>query len=287
MSKKRSPQVIRLILVGFLALGVSLILRSQMVERNVEAAALAQREPARIEVQIDKREISGVTSTPTVEPGTEALVVEVTAIRENNPQHINGIEMTASNFRSEGGTIFVDVCYTIPDNRDWAVKDAVIQLKEKTRKLTGGSLIELVHWPVDGKQKVYDFRKTNPDEIVVDVTASEKNVPHRCDEIYFEKIGSDADLSNISLVVSTIYAHPRETDYCDVNYLANVHQAFAAKNLDIKVQCLSDESIVGLEIVEIPAGLSMDEAQNALSDEDFLIDLHGIRGPWVFDLRSP
>ena len=282
MKRNTLLQIIGLVIVAMLALGVSLLLRSQSKEQKVEAAAPVEMGSTVVETVVASPEKVDTTDKIETSPDVDKRAKMVSG-PETITQRVNAIEVTASNFRGEESTVYIDVCYTIPDNGDWAVKDAVLMYGDKVRKLTGGSLIELVHWPVDGKQKVYDFRKTNPDEIVKDVDANEENVPHRCDTVYFEGVGSDADLSNVTFMVSTIYAHPRETEYCDAKYLDKVHNALDAKKMKIKVKCKTEESIIGLEVVEKPAELSDAEANNFITSEDFLIDLHGIRGPWIFE----
>jgi hypothetical protein len=47
-------------------------------------------------------------------------------------------------------------------------------------------------------------------------------------------------------------------------------------------KCIEEEYIGGLEVVDKPDSMSLETAQAYLSSQDFYLDLHGVRGPWVF-----
>lgn len=215
-----------------LALALGLTLRQTLVERVAQAEDVIQAEKAPILPPSDNS-VEAINSAAQVVPQSQSA---------------NGITVTATNFRKEGGQVNVDVCFTMPDDGDWSIWSATLKAGEL-------EISELWLNPIEG---------------------GEPNAGLRCDTLTFE-VPSNAKAPVFTLHIGTIGAYPREGEVC-TTYLEKVRKALVARNLGIQVGCQQEDWGEGLEVISKPASMSMEEAKQIIHSTEFFT----LPGPWVF-----
>lgn len=176
-------------------------------------------------------------------------------------QESRGSEVSATNFRQEGNKVSSDVCFTMPDDGDWTIRQAAL--------LYGGVEIQEYGWSFQGTS-----------------SGSGVGAGVRCDEIYFYLPEGDMP-DRIIMRIDAIAAFPREGEICTGEYLARAQAVIDGRGQGIVLGCVQEEAgegvVEGLKAVSWPADMSQPQAEAAVGGIDFLIDVHGIRGPWVFE----
>lgn len=210
------------------------------------------------------------TSLPT--PAPDAPDVQV--------QDVNGTRIRASNFRLENERITLDVCFEIPDARDWTIWDIEITSGEQKTEFIEMVLIELRQPAVDGQQNVITLGEdhTEPDQ--------NDGGGVRCDLVRsMEMLPTDAP---VTVRIDALMAQPSEGGVCDPAYLERVNTLLDTHNPELQADCFIQEldggGSSGLNIIAWPASMSEQDAQ-VVMDNDFFLDLNGIRGPWVFEFQ--
>jgi hypothetical protein len=84
--------------------------------------------------------------------------------------------------------------------------------------------------------------------------------------------------------IEALEAAPREGEECAPAYLEKAQAALDAYQTGITFKYVQAEYTSGLEVADKPASLSLEQTQAILASQDFYLDLHGLRGPWVFEL---
>lgn len=270
---KTSTGLILMAVVGILSLGLGLALRPWFAERNASAAGMTP--PQEGVVPLATWPAAG---TPTPAPSQD----------EQLRQEINGIQVTAGNFHREKDKVLLDVCFAFPTNLDWTIWDADLRYDAIVNDTPGGTPIIIREPPIDGKQRVTPFEKTERgvrlgEPIWEDAVDTLMGL--RCDTLDFS--GVPAASTRFTFTLAAIAAYPREGEECDQAYLAKYQAALDARNTGIKIGCRHDEYIGGLQVVDKPAPMSLEEAQGILYSNDLFLDLRGIRGPWVFTFDLP
>ena len=139
--------------------------------------------------------------------------------------------------------------------------------------------------PMEGKQKVTTFTKTQ-DGVKMSKPFWEDAggvMGQRCDTLYFANIPQSAN--RFTFTLDAIAAYPREGEECDPSYLAKFQAALDARQSGIRVDCQHEELSGGLKVVDHPATMSLEEAENVLHGNDLFLEVNGIRGPWVFSFE--
>ncbi len=170
---------------------------------------------------------------------------------------VNGVEITAANFRFEQNKLMIDTCFDLPDNGDWIIWEASLNLGEQEMKASG----------------------SNPMDTPLD---NSRPNPQRCDTIYFEGLSSGMDFSNATFIVDLLLAYPREGEECSPEYLAKYQKALDERNTGITVECFAREGMSGIQVASKPDEMSEEEADAIIYHHDFFMELHGIQGPWLF-----
>lgn len=271
---KKHGGLFLLVIAGVLSLGLGLSLRPWLTERNASAADLPLPQVT-------------VATLPALAGESDTSVGDANALPKDPrlTQKVNGILVTADNFRRENNKLLLDVCYEFPTNLDWTIWDAHLD------DGVSGSLawdkadpIIIRDPPVDGKQKVTPFERTQVGVKVGEPRwedASDTTMGLRCDTLYFDGVSEVS--THLTFTLDAIAAYPSEGEECDPAYLAKYQAALDARNIGIKVDCRHEEYTSGVEVLDKPASMSLDEAENILHSNDLFLDLRGIRGPWVFE----
>ena len=186
------------------------------------------------------------------------ILVEESAPDEQMPQ----LKMTASNLRHQGDRLFVDVCYEIPDNRDWTIFDALFRYENGSRQveepLLGSSLISLQQ------------------------AGEGTNKGQRCDTLEF-RLWPELEISNPSLAVLSIGAYPREGMTC-AWYLAEVQSRLDAQAKGIRIDCEEVPHSFKLTVVKWPDQISQAEAEGIVYQ--VFLDSISQKGPWIISLEQ-
>lgn len=273
MLKKKSPSpksstLLVIIIVCALALVTGFLLKSQLSEQPVEAANAGQPTAQTLEETVEVTEPL-VASEPSEEP-TDTIA-----------QTVNGVEIRFEGVQHKGETVTVNVCFDLPDDSDWLIWDTTLEVNGKATRWSTMGPTELRKPPMDGMQQVWIFNYEGEDQIYYE-EADESQSGYRCEAINFEGFADLSPSTPATLIIEALEAPPSEGEFCTEAYLEEVQAALDARQTGITVKCTEEEYIGGLEILTKPETISLETAEAYLGSPDFYLDLHGIRGPWVF-----
>lgn len=290
MKQKRVVLILGLILLALASVITGIFLQKKAVDETHKLSAASGHEPRALPT-VQATLLRGVVTpaiTASEHPLSTGTALPSGEFQEQR-QTINGILFTATHLRRSDSKVWVDLCFSIPDNRDWMIDSVVFQMDEiKVENDWGASAIELVRWPVNGIQQISDFEHSKEEMVPVQGNdAGTYQTPHRCDAVYSRDVDPSRNYSKITLTIPAVQAFPREGEVCDAASLERVQKALDARNLAIKVQCQAAQQAAGLVIVEKPETMTLEEAEKILHEHDFQIDVNGIRGPWIFTYSFP
>ncbi len=172
----------------------------------------------------------------------------------------------ASNPRLDGDKLLVDVCFSLLDDGDWMIRDALLRYEQdgeqKEVSYDGGILISLHPFTTDSE-----------------------GVHHgeRCDALEFP-VGAGASLDSATLIVRSLEAYPREGQDCEL-YMSRVQPLLTARDTGILISCESQPHTGGVvSVTAKPDGMTLEQAQ-AVVYQAFQ-DSITLSGPWEFDLTT-
>jgi hypothetical protein len=197
------------------------------------------------------------------------------------PQMVNGVEIRFEEAWQEGEAIAVNVCFDLPDDSDWGIWNATLEVDGVVHPWWTMTSSELRKPPVDDKQEIWEFKEEGGVEVYT-IPADPNSKGYRCDTVFFQNINNPSPSTPYTFSIEALEAAPREGEYCTDAYLEKVQAALDDRQTGITVKCIEDEYMDGLEVVIKPETMSLESAQAYLTSTDFYLDLHGIRGPWVF-----
>jgi hypothetical protein len=271
---RSKPQVSRVFTLIFtvasatLALAFGLSLRPWFSGGSAEAKSQAQ---AQVE---GLAQVSAFTTS-----GTSPEAINSPVAAELLAQTVNGIEVTATNFRREGSQVKADVCFVTLDNSDWIIWSVSLKYAKNGKPTEvsdfGTTPIELREFPVNGQQRVITFG-AGGEKNVHSEPAATGQMGRRCDTLYFE-VPVEADLSNLNLTIHSIGASPDEGEACTF-YLDKVQKALDVRKTGIKLQCTEESWGSSVTVVSKPASMSQEEADRIVFSDEFFT----IKGPWTF-----
>lgn len=236
-------------------------------------------------VELSRGKIVTPTPLPTAIPGVSALAIQKYAQGSKViTRQKSGFDISAANFRYENEEIKVDVCFQLPSTADWRVWDATLQTKSGNLLLSTIAPRELTETLADGKRRVTTYENG----------VSWNDIPHDgqpdylCETLAFFSPTAEIDLrgidlTQVSLVIQSIGALPREGQECAF-YLETVQSRLDAKGLGIKLDCVSQEGGAQVVIARKPENMSQSEAETLVSKES--IESFIVQGPWIFPSSS-
>ncbi len=161
-------------------------------------------------------------------------------------------KISASNFRFDEDQVKVDVCLSLPDEQDWMLDRARLQLGALTLDQAGGELLEYQ-------------------------AAGESGQPgRRCDTLFFE-VNQQPELSNAVLTIDSLSAPPREGQYCEF-LLNNVQTILDQHGAGIKLSCTEQAGYSDAKVISKPETMSQAEAEQIAFSREY----YGVDGPWQF-----
>jgi hypothetical protein len=166
-------------------------------------------------------------------------------------QTAGGIEVRMERAWVDGKSVNADVCFTLPDQSDWAIWSASLIYGESFLQEYGTTLVSLQE-PSDGVPGL------------------------RCDTLTFI-VPPDAELSNATVVIDSIAATPREDEYCSV-YLPKIQQAMEERGTGITLDCTDVDGILTMQITGFPSSMTQQQAEEIVYSDEF----YAVTGPWTF-----
>lgn len=206
----------------------------------------------------------------------------------------NGIDFYAGNYRLDtNGKLAIDFCFDQIDAGDWTIWASSITDKQGLSATpSGGELLEIRFPPIfiDGKpkQQIMDFRGETTSELkdyYIDADPNQR-VGQRCVTMIYNP-PQKFDLSGFTVTVDSIVAYPDENTQCSEASLLKIQKKLDDGQTGIKVKMKTDASdgggVCGFEIIQKPESMSFEEAMSIIGGNETIIDLYGIRGPWIFE----
>jgi hypothetical protein len=213
---------------------------------------------------------------------------------------VNGITIYAGNFKvvqsnewptfPNGTFLTTDVCFDLPDNRDWEdyPGPTIVNSKQQVLKPFSMDAIE-VRWPpvmVNGKavQEILDLRAGASGTPYEREAAPGRTMGQRCETWYYN-LPSNYDTSHFILTVASIAPSPREGELCSDSsqYVQKMQEALDRRGAGIKIRGKCGQGSDGFEVIGKPNGMTDQQAYAILANPDFHVDVFGIRGPWVLE----
>lgn len=230
------------------------------------------------------------TQTPTASDIGGSLPVSALALQRYAhsaivTQTVAGIDLSVTNLRYEKDDFFkikiaVDVCYRLPDNKDWGIYEAIVQSDGQQFLLHGGTLLEVAEAREDGTKHIVRFEGQGME--VEDVPSD--GVSYRCDALSFfpyPPLAEGLELSSAILTIKSLRALPREGQDCEF-YLTAVQEALKQDGAGIELACTQGEwGRYNLQIVNKLAGMSEKEARSVVMQ--YADRVWTVEGPWVFE----
>ncbi len=173
-------------------------------------------------------------------------------------QSVNGIKITASSLRRSGDMILVDVCYPLPDKKDWQLREVSLEYGDRIVHEYGTTWIEGSEYP-----------------------ATTTTLGQRCVKLSFMAEQVRGSSGWYLVTIGVLYAEPHEGEFC-TTFLEEVQQALDQRETGIQVKC-AEPPVGGIEIANIPDGMTMEEANEFLQSKDFRYSFRAIQGPWIFE----
>lgn len=172
------------------------------------------------------------------------------AIEANTSQTVSGFSMNLLRAWRDGKEVIAEICYSLPDSSDWTIWDAHFEY--------GGTSVSEFSSAFLGNE------------------GGEGASSRRCDQLSFY-VPPDADLSASSLTVESVGAYPSAEEYCTV-YMPKIQQTLLERGTNIALDCPTIDGAMSLQIVGKPDGMSQEEAEQLVFNEEF----YTVRGPWSF-----
>jgi hypothetical protein len=194
-----------------------------------------------------------ILNEPTAYIDPESYPTAQVKLAEPN-QTASGIEVRMERAWVEGKNVNADVCFTLPDTSDWGISLASLTY--------GGILVE-------------QYGTT-----LVSLQEPAEGVPGlRCDTLTFI-VPPDADLSNVTIMIDSIAATPREGEYCSV-YMPKIQQAMLTRGIGITLDCVDVNGVLTMQILSIPSDMTQTQAEEIVYSDEF----YSVKGPWVFSFN--
>jgi hypothetical protein len=190
------------------------------------------------------------TATAYVDSSYPTAQVELAAPN----QTASGIDVRMERASVDGKNVNADVCFTLPDTSDWSILSATLTYSGIVVEEFGTTLVSLQE-PAEGQAGL------------------------RCDTLTFI-VPPDADLSNVTIVIDSIAATPREGEYCSV-YMPKIQQAMVDRGTGISVDCLDVNGALTMQILSFPPTMTQAQAEEIVYSAEF----YSVPGPWSFSFN--
>jgi len=168
----------------------------------------------------------------------------------------NGVTLRLINAFQNGDYFQVNLCYTLPDDRDWLLADkgneVFLNVKEKL---------------------IYPFEEGTIDWIFTDDGIRSE----RCEYLLFPVV-VDKDVTYLTLTVTQLSVSQPEILDCPA-----IQKQLNDANSDLTIECYSGDGSSGIKIIEKPADMTELDARELM--HKLMIDAQS--GPWEFNIQVP
>ncbi len=166
-------------------------------------------------------------------------------------QSVSGFSLSLRKAWRDGKQVNAELCFSLPDSSDWTI------------------------WAAH-----YEYAGTVMSEFssaFISKSESQGGQPaERCDQVTFY-VPPDADLSASVLTVELVGAYPDADEYCSL-YMPKIQQTLNDRGIAITLDCPQVDGVASLQIVNKPAEMSQEEAEQLVFSDEF----YTVRGPWSF-----
>ena len=188
-------------------------------------------------------------ATPTAFIAESYPTAEAQAVSPN--QVTNGVDVRVTRAWQDGKQVNADVCFSVPDDSDWAIWSASLQYGDTITSEFGTTLVSL--------------------------QPSANGQPgQRCDTVNFY-VPPDAVLSNVTIKIDSLAAVPREGEYCSV-YMPKIQQALVERGTGIVLDCVDVNGVPTMQITTRPPEMTQEQAEQIVYSDEF----YSVKGPWIF-----
>ena len=270
-----------------LALVFGLYARSFMPAKPVSAAYNLQ---SAVIHTVMKAPISTPIATPLALSTNFAAEQALLPAAVAQDQRVNGILMRVGNLNREGDRLRIDVCFTLPDDQDWTIWNATLDLGGAQFSDPEITLLEARYRKGNGLDTVLylndlghpDFRE---EPSTVDEIDPGAQAGHRCDTLSFKLPVETKQEGAATLRIDWINVDPSQADNCAflLPRLQKVLQRRGIKGITLGRR--DADGVFGAFVTKKPDGMNMEEAQRLALDDDVLLEATGIQGPWIFLLK--
>lgn len=279
-SKPLSPSILPIFLIG-----ASLLIALGVAFRSRAAPPAHATQPAvETAAQIDE------TQPPQPIEETATAGPEAPESTGLQLQTAGGLTLEAWNLRFEddetGVMMKLDLCFPIPSNADWFYEAVLLEFSGSAVSDYGTNPIEIRQVNGDGTVSLTTFDGSRPTTTERPVEPGEDS--RRCDTFYFWGLPEEIRHAPLTLTIGAIADAPNEGQTCTADLLSKAQQAMDARANGLTLVCQSDEiafqqsGYAGLAIGQVPEGMSQETADSLFFNNDFWLDVFGLRGPWVF-----
>lgn len=229
---------------------------------------------------------------PTSTPGVAGRAIQKFARSEILTTSVNGIEMSATNFRLEKNVvneniIKLDLCFQYPDNRGWIISEGVIWMGDNKFLLDQVAGLELTRTSSNGQKEITIFPSavTSVSTITWHTVESDGLPDYRCDIVSFRIRGDTRQVFPLpfKMVIEKIDAFPNEGEGCYEHH-ETVQAILDSKASGIKIGCEKSHNQFTFSrfvVIEKPATISEEEAKKQISKA--YEESYTLNGPWVFE----
>lgn len=215
------------------------------------------------------------TISPTSLPSVSRVAIQKYADAQIQSSTINGVEISASNFRVEGAYLKINTCFESPNNKEWLIGEAIIQIGDEEFLLRGAKALEISQTHDDGHGEVHIVSDSS-----TSVEKMDFSVPnYRCDSLRFVVPETLEFPVNVSLTIKSIQALPREETGC-FEYHGAVQKILDQNKSNVKVDCNQINGKSEFVITKNSSSMTDEEARNIVYAA--YLESFTINGPWVF-----
>lgn len=186
---------------------------------------------------------------------TQPGLADIDLLAEGNKVTVGDITLRLIGSHQEGENYQVDICYTLPDDRDWLLADrgneVFLNIDEKT---------------------IYPLEEGTIDWVF----ASDGSMNERCEYLLFP-IMIDKDVTRFKLTITQISVSPSEILDCP-----DIQKKLDEVNNGVKIECYVGDGQSGINVVEN----STDMAEAEIKDMVYKIMVDAKPGPWEFEIKN-
>ncbi len=186
---------------------------------------------------------------------TQPDLADIDLLADGDTVTVDGITLRLIGAHQQGENYQVDICYTLPDGRDWLLADR------------GNEVFLTI-----GEKIIYPLEEGTIDWIF----APDGLMSERCEYLLFP-IMIAKDVTRFKLTIAQISVSPSEILDCP-----DIQKKLVEVNNGVKIECYVGNGQSGITVVEN----STDMAEAEIKDMVYKIIADAKPGPWEFEIKN-